>query len=167
MYFLEDDVLIKMLYVCYHQFEIASVTSEPLQGLYSYMQHHRFLSGLLLLINPLSGSDLIVVDVVLQFLEEFGKTQHGLCFLSSNPEATSLILRTLMHLPPVQQQQHDVDDSNVVDEFNASSASSLHRVGVQLAHSLYIIHCLDVLNFQVNNQEKTVKTLQKYNRNKI
>lgn len=125
------------------------------------MHHHRFLSALLLLINPLSGSDLIIVDVVLHFLEEFGKTQHGLCFLSSDPEATSLILRTLMHLPSVPvsssaaeetrggQQQHDVDDGNVVDEFNTSSASTLHRVGVQLTHSLYIIQCLDVLNYQV------------------
>lgn len=145
------------------QFEIAPVTSEPLQGLYSYMHHHRFLSALLLLINPLSRSDLIIIDVVLHFFEEFGKTQHGLCFLSSNPEATSLILRTLMHVPPVPvsssaaedtrggQQQQDVDEGNVVDEFNTNSSSTLHRVGVQLAHSLYIIQCLDVLNYQVQN----------------
>ena len=118
-----------------HQFEIlVGSEPEPLQGLYSFMRHHRFLSVLLLLINPLSGSDLVVVDVVIHFLEEMGRSKHGLCFLACNPEATTLILRTLMHSP---------DDESGVEE------STLHRLGVQLAHSLYIIQCLDVLNVHV------------------
>ena len=151
----------------YRQYEISDLGSDPLQGLYCYARHHRFLSVLLLLsTHPLTGSDHVIMDMVLHFLEDLGKTQHGLCFLSSEPDVSTLILRALMHTSgghghPIGVTTESVegrhDEYANVEELNVTShhaSMTPHRLGVQLAHSLHIIQCLDVLNHHVVNSGK-------------
>lgn len=156
------------------QFDISSSasSSDPLQGVYSFMRHHQFLAVLLLLLaHPLTCTDPVVVDLVLLFLDDFGRTQHGLCFLSSEPQVTTLILRALMHQHPSLTGQgssaqadssHDTEYANVED-LNAShvaASSTSHRLGVQLAQSLHVIQCLDSLLSNCNGEQNRVECLQ-------
>lgn len=143
----------------HRQFEIAvsGSGSDPLLSVYSFMRHHRFLHVLLLLLtHPSTASNPAILDRVLSFLEEFRRTQHGLCFMAAQPDVTSLILRVLLH-SGVQQGQHAPDsaadsrqdDYANTDETNVTgSPSSLHRLGLQLAYALHALSCLDALNYQ-------------------
>lgn len=152
----------------YRQYEISNTGSDPLQGLYCFFRHHRFLGVLLLLsTHPLTGSDHVIMDMVLHFLEDFAMTHHGLCFLSGESDVTTLILRALMHTsvghghPSIGLATESVegrhDEYANVEELNVTShhaSMTPHRLGVQLAHSLYIIQCLDVLNHHLINNNK-------------
>ena len=146
------------------QFEIAAcvnASADPPTGLYAFMKHHRFLNVLVVLLtHPLTNGDPVIVDMVLQLMEDLGNTHHGLCFLAAHPEVTSLMLRALMHsnhpatAPSVaaaaaagssEDTRHGDEYANL-EEFNSISSSTAHRLGIQLAHSLYVMQCLDALN---------------------
>jgi len=157
------------------QYSISGTSMDPLQSVYRFMRHHRFLQVLLLLsTHPVTSGHPVVIDPVLDFLEEFSKTHHGLCFLTTEPDVTSLILRSLMHstaasgggaVDTVQSRVHDDEYSNM-EELNAThhhTSTTPHRVGVQLAHSLHVIQCLDALSHllrqpDVNNKDSLACT---------
>lgn len=150
------------------QFEISAppaALADALQGIYNFMRHQRFLQVLLLLAShPLTSSNPAVMDVVLQFLEDFDRTQHGLCFLSSEPEVTILIVRALMHtaggtsghqVGAADSVEGRQDEYSNMEELNATQhhmSTTPHRLGVQLAHSLHVIQCLDALNHLMLSQ---------------
>ena len=148
----------------HRQYEISSTGTEPLHGLYVFLRHHRFLNVVLLLLtHPSTSTDALLMDAVLRFLEDLSRTQHGLCFLSSQPDVVTLILRALMHQPvghgqpagaatePVEVARQD-DYSNMEELPVAShhpASMTTHRLGIQLAHSLHIVQCVDALNHHV------------------
>ncbi|XP_071177036.1 protein virilizer homolog isoform X2 [Mytilus edulis] len=122
-------------------FEVAEPISDPYPNLYHYANKCHLLQSLLVLISsPVTGNHPIILSSIINLLQLFLHTHHGLLYLSSQTEVTNSIVKFLIHGPDYGR---DDSDDNPLQIF-----------GVEVIHHLQTLQYIDQLN-EFHNKEDT------------